>query len=238
MMEVQLKKFRAYSQTTTSGGGSSQTSSGGSSSGSTSQSTGGGGTSVTASIANEAKSSNVPSWNYGSAITSSAQVTDAQPQGRLATNVPSSDNYAYHGHNVLEYNGHSHGITLSQFNHNHDISHTHTTNVSGGGSHSHTFNIGAHTHTVNIPAHTHDITAGIFEQGNLNAFGIYVGGQLRASVSGTSWEGDIVEWIAGDKGMIPRNSWIELEIRPNDLAYVVSSVFVQGFCRSRGGGNY
>jgi hypothetical protein len=115
-----------------------------------------------------------------------------------------------------------------------------TSNTSGqtGFAHSHTFNIGAHTHSVTIPEHTHNIETGIFEIGSSSSFDIYIGGTQKAHVDSTSYNDDITAWLAGSDGLIPRGQWIDMEIRPNNKAYVVASVFVQGFVQSRGGGNY
>ena len=152
--------------------------------------------------------------------------------------------------------GHSHTINKSVFAHVHNMEHTHAIELSSVGSHSHTFTIpdhthsltipehshkvtiNSHTHTVEIPAHTHEITAGIFESGNPTAFDIYVTGIKKATVKDTGYDGDITAWLLNSSNQVPRDSWIDVEIRPNDLAYVVSSVFVQGFVQSRGGGNY
>lgn len=134
---------------------------------------------------------------------------------------------------------HSHTIYLRSLAHSHNINHYHTVTVSGGatgGQHTHTFNIPNHTHT--ITAHNHKITPGIFESGNPTAFDIYVGNTKKATVNATSYDGDITQWLLNNKNQIPRGQWIDVEFRPNDIAYVVSSVFVQGFVQSRGGGNY
>lgn len=152
---------------------------------------------------------------------------------------------------------HAHSIVLNALSHKHNINHYHTVAVTGagtGGSHSHTFKIPNHSHTLtshshNLPdlSHRHEITleghkhaieAGIFESGKPTAFDIYVGNVKKATVNTTSYDGDITAWLLNDKNQVPRNTWINVEIRPNDLAYVVSSVFVQGFVQSRGGGNY
>lgn len=118
------------------------------------------------------------------------------------------------------------------------MNHTHAVSFSSFGSHSHTFSIAAHSHKINIPAHSHDIVAGIFEKGNPTAFDIYVNGTKKVLINAKSWEGDITQWLLNSSKQIPRNSWIKVEIKPNDLAYVISSVFVQGFVQSRGGGNF
>jgi phage minor structural protein len=161
---------------------------------------------------------------------------------------------------------HIHYITKNALAHSHNINHYHTVSVFGGASggyhthtfsvpnhthtisahshslpdlsHSHDFKLNGHTHSITLNSHSHDITPGIFENGNPTSFDIYVGGKKKTTVNSTSYDGDITTWLLNDKNQIPRNSWIDVEIRPNDLAYVQCSVFVQGFVQSRGGGNY
>jgi hypothetical protein len=120
---------------------------------------------------------------------------------------------------------HDHQIELYRFAHSHELS----LSVSDTG----------HAHTFSVPAHSHGITPGIFEaSATPTSFDIYVGSTLKTTISSTNYEADITQWLLNSSGTIPRNSWIEVTIVPNTLAYVVSSVFVQGFVQSRGGGNY
>lgn len=149
-----------------------------------------------------------------------------------------------HYHNVTV-NSHSHRIYTQEIQHNHPVSVTASLQVSNtqsgysGFAHSHTFNIGAHTHSVIIPAHKHEISPNIYESSATpTQFDIYVGSEKVTTVNATNYNGDITAWILDDKNQIPRDQWISVEIVPNALAYVVSSVFVQGFVQSRGGGNY
>lgn len=131
---------------------------------------------------------------------------------------------------------HSHNFSVSDHTHSITIpSHTHNVSIP---AHTHNVSIPSHTHNVTLPSHTHTISAGIFESGNPTAFDIYVGNVKKATVNSTSYDGDITQWLLNNQNQVPRNTWIDIEIRPNDLAYVVSSVFVQGFVQSRGGGNY
>ena len=131
---------------------------------------------------------------------------------------------------------HTHDVTIPKHNHKVTIpNHTHDVTIP---SHTHNVTIPNHTHTITIPSHSHSITAGIFESGNPTAFDIYVNGIKKLTVDNTSYNGNITEWIVNGENMVPRESWIDIEIRPNDLAYVISSVFVQGFVQSRGGGTY
>lgn len=176
----------------------------------------------------------------------------------VKNNIYSGDTQKYHQHN----------ITYNSLSHNHKIPHYHKVTVHGsasGGKHTHSFSIPNHSHTIpehshNLPSlshnhsivmnghshtitlnpHSHDIEAGIFESGNPNNFSIYVNGAADPviTVNATSFEDDITEWLLDAQKQVPRNQWIDIEIRPNDLAYVQASVFVQGFVQSRGGGNY
>ena len=140
-----------------------------------------------------------------------------------------------HSH-TIKIPGHSHTITIPGHSHTIKIpGHKHTFACP---SHKHTITIPGHSHTITIPSHSHDITPGIFESGNATAFDIYVNGTKKTTITSKTYEGDITAWLLNDQNQVPRDSWIKVEIRPNDLAYVVSSVFVQGFVQSRGGGNY
>ena len=132
--------------------------------------------------------------------------------------------------------GHTH--TFSVPDHTHKVTvpdHEHKVTIE---NHSHNVTIGNHSHTVTIPAHAHTITPGIFENGNATRFDIYVNNTKKATVNSKSYDGDITAWLLNVHNQIPRDSWIDVEIRPNDLAYVQCSVFIQGFVQSRGGGNY
>ena len=136
---------------------------------------------------------------------------------------------------------HSHGVNLPEGfgSHSHSISfsaHSHEVTIPG---HNHEVTIPKHRHNVTLPSHAHEITPGIFESGNPKSFTIYVKGERVRTVKNTSFDGDITKWIVDTESQqIPRDQWIDVDIRPNDLAYVQSSVFVQGFVQSRGGGNY
>lgn len=114
-------------------------------------------------------------------------------------------------------------------------SHSHRVRIP---SHFHTFSVAPHKHKFTVPSHTHDINPGIYTYGSPTAFDIYIDGTKRATIDSTYCEENITTLLVNEQNQIPRDSWIKVEIRPNDLAYVVSSVFVQGFVQSRGGGNY
>ena len=137
-----------------------------------------------------------------------------------------------HRHTV-NLSSHTHQVTIPRHQHQVTIkSHKHSISIP---NHKHSISIKAHTHDITIPSHTHSITAGIFESGNATKFDIYVGGKNVTTINKTSYEGDITTWLLDSKTKrIPRDQWIEVELRPNDLAYIQSSVFVQGFVQSRG----
>lgn len=131
-----------------------------------------------------------------------------------------------------EASGHTHAYDFVK-GHRHEIDledHWHSVSF---GSHSHSVNIPSHTHTVTIPAHDHTITPGIYRFGSPKQLSIYVNGVFRQSVDGTSAEVDITDWLVED-GKIPRGTWHEIEVRPNDLAYIMIDMYVQGFVQSRG----
>ena len=268
LLRMQLKPFRAYSQSTAAGGGSTQTSSGGSASGSTSQNTTGGGT-INVTLSGAAVQTGDANWaqvpytnqtdldivcNSAGSHSHTPYITAGQTDmtyipdvGQYHRHSFDGNNYGYgytnstgsHKHGV-ETDSHNHTLPRNSLRHTHEVTINVTSNTSGqsGFNHTHTFNIGAHSHSVTIPSHTHSIQTGIFESGNPSSFDIYIHGTQKAHVDDTSYNDDIATWLVDDDGTIPRGRWIDMEIRPNDKAYVVSSVFVQGFVQSRGGGNY
>lgn len=128
-----------------------------------------------------------------------------------------------HAHLYQEVVAHKHKITLED--------HSHTLAMP---PHSHDFTIPGHGHTVEVPAHAHDITPGIFRFGNPARFALYVNGEKKAEFDGRTAELDVTPFLVGERGTIPRGSWLTLEVRPDDLAYVSISLTVQGFVQSRG----
>lgn len=245
LLRLKLNKFRSYSQTTEAGGGTLVTG----------KNTGVGEPDVTlGGYAIETENAN---WtNNSPPYTQDANVDlyinyDGKHTHDIVAYTgyvtpPESDNYR-HQHAINQYaaaleNGrHKHDI--GSYPHHHDIprwslKHTHPLKINV------TNNAGAgltgfqHTHPFEMPSHTHTIAAGIFESGNPSSFDIYIGDEKKATVDSRSYNDDITMWLLGSDGLVPRNKWIDMEIRPNDNAYVVASVFIQGFVQSRGGGNY
>lgn len=262
MLKIELKAFRSYSQATNSSSEVVKASEAGG--GSVATSNDGGGSASTNAAAGSNKinisGNSDPIWRQTGDnlyITNSADnvggVTMASDDmnwrsGTTMGGTATND----HTHTfVYGVPSHTHGFKIPNFSlylSKSQLAHSHSINLSGVGNHSHSVSFNAHSHKVPLPAHTHDvkipshshtITSGIFESSErASKFDIYIGGTKKASVNSTSYDGDITEWLLNDSRQVPRDSWINVEIRPDKLAYVVSSVFVQGFVQSRGGGNY
>lgn len=110
--------------------------------------------------------------------------------------------------------------------------HTHTL---GNLTHQHEYSIPSHSHGLTIPAHAHEITPGMYRFGNAKNFTIFVNGKQKGSFSGTSTEVDITNFLlSGNEAKIPRGSWLSMEVRPDDLAYISIDLIFQGFVQSRG----
>ena len=235
--KIKLEPFRAYSQatdgggsvedTTSSGGGIYETtSSGGEHSSSDSTSAGGG------SFPGTATSSG------GGVVrdTEASKQYDAGMERVYLRKAPSGaidysqwiEIYVVRSHSHgFKVPDHSHGIDVSIPNHKHDFSisipnHTHSLSVDG------------HTHSFVIPNHTHQIKPGIYLFGNPSRFEIRVNGKHRAYVYGTNVDVELTEYLLDSKNRISRGSWQNVEIIPNDLAYISIDLMLQGFVQSRG----
>ena len=153
--------------------------------------------------------------------------------GKDANGNVIADGYA----TFIESGAHSHGehdheITIPRHNHEVEIDdHSHKVTIP---AHTHDITIPGHYHKVTIPGHEHKITPGIFEYGNPQNFSLYVNGEKKADFAGRNAELDITAFLVGSDNMIPRGSWLSLEVRPDDLAYISIDLIVQGFIQSRG----
>jgi len=182
--------------------------------------------------------------------------------GTQVANVNNTPSQHYHNLTLPQYNTvypsglHAHAISLSRFQHSHVVlidyhshnitipghshsvsipSHSHSVSIP---SHNHSVSIPSHTHNVNIPNHTHGIVQGIYEFGSPTSADLYVNGIKKATIPASSSEIDITQYLLNAQGYVPRGSWINLEVKPNDLSYVIINLFVQGFIQSAGGGTY
>ena len=226
LLRLKLKKFRSYSATTETSKEKSET---------TEESARTYGTTGSGTI-------------YGSSSTSTETIDGvATTETSWIANSPVFKVIGSTGANYGDEQKHYHDFLVDFAIPYGSFAHTHILKLSGFGAHKHDFTIPSHSHSVElpshkhkflIPAHSHKISPGIYESGRPSRCEIYINDELRASVEGTSYDGDITMWLLGSDGLVPRNRWIDMEIRPDDNAYVVASVFIQGFVQSRGGGNY
>lgn len=226
LCKVRLGSFRSYSQatntsrttvvsSTTSDSRSATSDAGG---GYSSTSDAGGGESATSSAGG------------GEALTVDSGV-DVDVYDR-STSYNGTADVAPHSHTYRWVNSHKHRLFLRDHTHDFYVEpHTHEFDIP---SHSHRFTVYGHSHDVAIPSHSHEITPGIFFFGNPKSFSLYVNGTRKASFSTTDAELDLTPYLMGDGRRIPRGSWLSLEIRPDDLAYVSLDLMVQGFVQSRG----
>ena len=181
-----------------------------------------------AAVTNYAGEQRSTSSSGGGSVTSTAGgggvTTDTGKSGiNVEYGVASTFESAGHTHQYEEVQAHQHRITL--------YDHTHRVDVP---AHQHGFSISGHAHEVTVPGHAHDITPGIFEFGDPQGFALYVNGERRGEFQGRTAEVDLTAHLAGKDGRIPRGRWLDMEIRPNDLAYVSLDLIVQGFVQSRG----
>lgn len=238
--KIRLDKFRAYSKSTVAAEAFVASTSTENEVRSTSSSGGGGvytsesgGSTITTS-----KEASV-SGSTGSATTNGVSAT--QPT-KLSLSTESGGggkvSHAHriraeaHTHSITGESPHSHQLPASTHAHEIDIEpHAHDVSIP---NHTHDFTIPAHRHNVPIPAHAHDIIPGIYEFGNASSFSVYVKGQLKETFSGTDAEINLTSYLLGDDRRVPRGSWLSVEVRPNDLAYVSIDLIFQGFVQSRG----
>ena len=259
--KITLDRFRAYSMTTdtsqsttytsSDGGGSTTTSSSGGGGTSTSSAGGGGSYGSTSGAGGGTYNSTDQSMEYTAAAAPIARGTTHENNGYVQ-NLTGATNL--HQHYYLQPASHSHAALLYVDSHSHSYPHGHTFSVPAHThsvsisipshshsvtipTHSHNVSIPAHSHNVQIPGHSHGIKQGIFESGNATGADIYVNGKMKGTMERDT-EIELTTYLLNDSREIPRDSWIEIEVRPNDLAYVTIDMFIKGFVQSRGGGNY
>lgn len=235
--------------TSSSGGGSTYTSSSGGAS--TYTSSAGGGDSYTSSAGGRATKTS----SGGGGTT-----TDTGPSGinvKWTTGTTSTEND--HSHTYTLVSAHQHAVKIPDHTHTVDIpNHSHAVNIPDHThrvetrdhthkvetrdhthkveipEHTHKVTIPAHDHKVTIPEHSHNVTPGIFEFGNPQKFDLYVNGKKVASFTTKTAELDITAYLTNSENLIPRGSWISVEARPDDLAYISLDLTIQGFIQSRG----
>lgn len=129
-----------------------------------------------------------------------------------------------HVHQYERVNSHQHEVVIPD--------HTHVVELE---DHKHNVTIPSHTHSFIIPEHNHDIVPGIYTFGNPKSISVKINGKTVMQIQDVNAELDITEYLIDEeRGTIPRGTWHDIEIVPNDLAYVMIDMYVQGFIQSRG----
>lgn len=122
------------------------------------------------------------------------------------------------------------GGSVTIYAHSHSV----TTSNPSLASHSHSYTLPQHSHPITLPNHTHDIDPGIYFFGNPTYFDIIVNDKKIKTVNAKEDELEITQFLVDETGMIPRDKWLKIEIKPNDLAYISLTLAFQGYIQSRG----
>ena len=241
LVKIRMRRFRAYSKATETAAQTVQTTSYEGSSVATSTSNG-----ASMSTSDSGGGTSSTSDSGGGAVATSegggGSTTDTGSSGiNVVYDYGQTETTSGHAHRFRTVVAHQHRVTLADHVHRVTIpahshtftipAHAHTFRIEG---HSHNVTIRGHSHSVTVPAHAHNITPGIFEYGSARSFGIYINGALKGSYTGSAAEVDITNMLLGQDRRIPRGSWLDLEVRPDDLAYVSIDLVIQGFVQSRG----
>lgn len=235
--KIRLESFRAYSKSTTGGGGYFNTTEAGGGTFSSTES-GGGDFGSTLSGGGEYGSTLAGGGNYVSTGVERYLGGRGHNHGvsqdiRLATiKAYTKEGIDFGEVRMVQSGDHEHSFNMPYHAHLFQIDpHSHEFRIS---SHIHSFNLSPHNHPINIPAHDHDITPGIFRFGFPKSFSLYVNGKLKQTFNTTNLEIDLTPHLLNERGTIERGLWQSVEIRPNDLAYAIIDLYVQGFIQSRG----
>lgn len=223
LAKIRMGRFRAYSQATDTA--DSQTVTSTTSDKTTYSSSSGGGTSTTTE--DGGGESTTTEDGGGETTDTETEAGSVHWNYNMTTGTAEGHSHSYkavesHRHRV-RFSSHSHRIRLSSHYHRIDLP-----------DHRHSIAIPGHAHRVTIPSHGHKITPGIFEFGRAKSFSLYVNGVRKYTHSGSTAEVDVTDWLLGSDRRIPRGSWLTLEARPDDLAYISIDLIVQGFVQSRG----
>ncbi len=142
------------------------------------------------------------------------------------------------GDHIHKFNipNHIHDFVIRDHSHNFQVpSHTHNFQLP---DHGHWLKLEEHAHTFTLPNHEHTITPGIFYFGNPKSFNLYINGVYKGFFNSADVEIDLTKYLLDESKTIPRDRWLEVEVRPTDLAYISIDLFMQGFVQSRGDNTY
>ena len=140
-----------------------------------------------------------------------------------------------------EVDDHAHGLVMhrhsfsttvpgSSMNHNHDMSHDHSINHNHSIDHDHV--VPDHVHE--IPQHTHDLEPGVTYAGNPTSFDLFINNVKVLTHSSRTLNMEISQFLVDEQNKIPRDEYFKVDILPDDPAYVLLTVSMQGFIQSRG----
>lgn len=142
------------------------------------------------------------------------------------------------GDHIHKFNipNHVHDFVIRDHSHHFQVpSHIHNFQLP---NHGHWLALEEHAHAFTLPNHEHTITPGIFYFGNPKSFHLYVNGIYKGFFNSTDIEIDLTKYLLDESKTIPRDRWLEVEVRPTDLAYISIDLFMQGFVQSRGDYTY
>lgn len=122
--------------------------------------------------------------------------------------------------------------TMGQTTPGGDPEHTHWLDMVQ--SHQHNITLEPHTHNLTLPDHAHQITPIISLFGNPQQFQLLVNGNSGGFFHTQDAEIDLVPFLLDQENRVPRGRWHTISVRPDGLARVEMSYFVQGFIRSLG----
>lgn len=235
MVKIEVSKFRAYSKTTAVGGQATRSSA-----------EGGGGSTTSENATQGVTATTLFAMDYGGTETWSCQSAGSHGHSIGPTHSSGASNQlntgttSNHYHKYYGYTGHTHGnpSTNDAGSHTHAMRrHYHIVYVETG-PHKHNVTFTKHSHEFTTPEHSHPIEYGIFYASeNPTSAMVYVNGSYVFSI-GTSYEGDITQYLIGNDGKIPRGRYINLKVVPNALARITISSAPQAFIQSKTGGRY
>ncbi|WP_085521444.1 phage tail spike protein [Tuberibacillus sp. Marseille-P3662] len=211
-LNFKVEPFRMYSRATAGGGATTRTTSAG---GSVETTTSAGGY-VSKSTANGGGTTETTGYYCGEI---DACITGTSDQ-------------------IGEGTSHFHSLPGQLLNHSHELSipdHSHSFNVP---SHTHDVSIDPHTHQIELPDHTHKIEPGIWEGTRASSIEVIVDGQSIGTFGQEINKLNLIPYLDKDNGGRVTRSRHTVELKPDKLSRITTSVVRQFFIQSHEGGTY
>ena len=157
-----------------------------------------------------------------------------------------------HSTSFVRSGAHDHPSKIFNINHGHPNStvniptnsgtHGHpgsTVNVAQNGDHDHPLNMNQvtipnhqhampHTHRVTINPHRHQLTPAITNVGGATSFTLRINGINRQTFNTTNTTISIAQWLTNNQGELNRNTLNQIEIIPNNPAFVRIVALMEG----------